>query len=93
MYFDKKYQKIYKTSSSDKMLLRGVIMAVKIHLAEILGKQKMTQLELSKKTGIRPNTINELYWELVDRINPNHIELICKTLHCKVGESIEIDED
>ncbi|MBS5115726.1 MAG: helix-turn-helix transcriptional regulator [Erysipelotrichaceae bacterium] len=47
----------------------------------------------AKKTGIRPNTINELYWKLVDRINLNHIELICKTLHCKVEELIEIDED
>lgn len=47
----------------------------------------------AKKTGIRPNTINELYWKLVDRINLNHIELICKTLHCKVEELIGIDED
>ena len=68
-------------------------MAIKIHLAKIFGKQKMTELELCKKTGIRSNTINELYWELVDRVNLNHIELICKTLHCKVEELIEIDED
>ncbi len=47
----------------------------------------------AKKAGIRLNTINELYWKLVDRINLNHIELICKTLHCKVEELIEIDED
>lgn len=68
-------------------------MAVRIHLSDILGKRKMNQSELSKKTGIRPNTINELYWELVDRINLNHIELICKALHCKVEDLIEIEED
>ncbi len=68
-------------------------MAVRIHLSDILGKRKMSQSELSKKTGIRPNTINEIYWELVDRINLNHIELICKTLHCKVEDLIEIEED
>ena len=46
---------------------RGVAV-IRIHLSELLGKQKMSQAELARRTGIRPNTINELYWELVDRI-------------------------
>lgn len=33
----------------------GVIM-IKIHLSTILGKYRMTQAELSRKTGIRPAT-------------------------------------
>ena len=44
-------------------------MAVKIHLAEILGKQKMTQLELSKKQVFDPilstNYIGNLWIELI----------------------------
>lgn len=49
-------------------------MAIKICLSEILGKKKMTQAELARKTGIRPNTINEIYWEMVERISLEHIE-------------------
>lgn len=67
-------------------------MTVKIHLSELLGKRKMTQAELARKTGIRPNTINEMYWELIERVNLNHIEMICKTLDCSIGELLEIVE-
>lgn len=67
-------------------------MTVKIHLSELLGKRKMTQAELARKTGIRPNTINEMYWELIERVNLNHIETICKELNCSIGELLEISE-
>lgn len=67
-------------------------MTVKIHLSELLGKRKMTQAELARKTGIRPNTINEMYWELIERVNLNHIETICKELDCSIGELLEIVE-
>lgn len=65
-------------------------MAIKIHLSKLLGERKMTQAELARKTGIRPNTINELYWELNDRINLNHIEEICIILDCEVSDLIEV---
>ena len=39
---------------------------VKIHLSKILGEKRWTQADLSRKTGIRPNTISELYNELAD---------------------------
>lgn len=66
---------------------------IKIHLSELLGKQKMTQAELARRTDIRPNTINEIYWELVDRINLEHLEKICNVLGCKIGDLLEIVPD
>lgn len=65
-------------------------MAIKIYLSEILGKKKMTQAELARKTGIRPNTINEIYWDMVDRISLEHIEKICSVLNCEVCDLIKI---
>lgn len=65
-------------------------MAIKIYLSELLGNKKMTQAELARKTGIRPNTINEIYWEMVDRINLEHIEKICSVLNCEVCDLIKI---
>lgn len=72
--------------------IRGVAV-IKIHLSELLGKQKMTQAELARRTNIRPNTVNELYWELVDRVNLEHLEKICLVLGCKIGELLEIVPD
>lgn len=53
----------------------------------------MTQAELARRTDIRPNTINEIYWELVDRINLEHLEKICNVLGCKIGDLLEIVPD
>ena len=63
---------------------------VKIHLSKLLGERKMSQAELARKTGIRPSTINEIYWELVERVNLEHIELICKELNCKIQDLMEV---
>ena len=65
-------------------------MAIKIYLSELLGNKKMTQAELARKTGIRPNTINEIYWEMVDRISLERIEKICSVLNCEVCDLIKI---
>ncbi|MBP3854867.1 MAG: helix-turn-helix transcriptional regulator, partial [Ruminiclostridium sp.] len=41
---------------------------VKITLSTKLGELRMTQAELSRKTGIRPSTISEWYNGFAERI-------------------------
>ena len=36
---------------------------IKIHLSKILGIKRITQAELSRRTGIRPATISAYYHE------------------------------
>lgn len=57
-------------------------MAIRILLSKKLGELRMTQAELARKTDIRPSTINEMYHELCDRVNLNHIDKICNVLNC-----------
>lgn len=66
----------------------GVIM-IKIHLSTILGTRRISQAELARKTGIRPNTINDIYNEICERINLEHIDRICEYLNCNVSDLIE----
>lgn len=61
---------------------------IKILLSSKLGEIRWTQADLARATGIRPNTINELYHELVDRVNLEHLDLICEALDCKLDELI-----
>ena len=51
---------------------------IKILLSKKLGEMRLTQADLARATGIRPNTINELYHELADRVNLEHLDLIAK---------------
>ena len=61
-------------------------MAIKILLSRKLGELRWTQADLARKTGIRPSTINEIYHELCERINLDHLDLICEALNCDLSE-------
>lgn len=61
---------------------------IKILLSRKLGEVRWTQADLARKTGIRPTTISELYHELVERVNLEHLDLICEALGCELEEII-----
>lgn len=63
---------------------------VRIYLSKLLGERRMSQRELSELTGIRPNTINEWYHEIVVSLRVEHIDRICEVLGCSVDELIEV---
>ena len=62
---------------------------VKFHLSKLLGEKRMTQKELSQKTGIRNSTINEYYNEIAISIKFEHIDKICEVLDCTTEELFE----
>lgn len=62
---------------------------IRIFLSRLLGERRMTQAELARKTGIRPSTISDIYNEMADRINLEHLDKICETLDCKLSELID----
>lgn len=61
---------------------------IKILLSKKLGELRLTQADLARVTGIRPNTINELYHELAERVSLEHLDLICEALNCELDELI-----
>lgn len=62
---------------------------VRIYLSRIMGEKRISQAELSRKTGIRPNTINDLYHEMAVRVNLEHLDSICEVLNCDVSDLLE----
>ena len=61
---------------------------IRIHLSRLLGERRWTQRDLARKTGIRPTTISEIYNELVERVNLDHLDRICEALDCDLSELI-----
>ena len=61
---------------------------VRIKLSVLLGERRISQADIARMTGIRPNTINDLYHELVDRVNLEHLDLICEALNCELHELV-----
>ena len=66
---------------------------IKILLSKKLGELRLTQADLARATGIRPNTINELYHELTERVSLEHLDLICEALNCQPGDILEYVKD
>lgn len=61
---------------------------IRILLSIKLGEKRWTQADLARATGIRPNTIGELYHELTDRVSLEQLDLICEALNCELNELI-----
>ena len=59
---------------------------IRIKLSTLLGERRMSQIELARKTGIRPATINEIYNEFAVRVNLEHLDRICDVLGCDLSE-------
>ena len=49
----------------------------------------VSQAELSRQTGIRPSTINDIYNEISERLNVEHLNRICEYLDCNINDLIE----
>ena len=66
---------------------------IRIKLSELMGKEKMTRKRLAELTGIRPNTIGDLYREDVRKIDIHTLNKLCEVFDCKVGELLEYVPD
>lgn len=61
---------------------------IRILLSTRLGEKKWTQAYLAKITGIRPNTINEMYHEITDKVSLSQLDKICDALDCDLTDLI-----
>ena len=62
---------------------------IRILLSARLGERRLKQSELSRMTGIRPNTISDLYNEFATRISLDDLDLICEALDCDITDIIQ----
>lgn len=63
---------------------------VKIHLSRLLGEKRWSQAKLSRLTGIRPSTINEIYNEFAERLNVEHLDRdLPEALDCDLTDLLE----
>lgn len=63
---------------------------IKCNLKRLLDKKDMSQRELSRRAGVRPDTIGTYYNSTFKRINVSDLEKICLALDCKIGDLLEI---
>ena len=62
---------------------------IKITLSRKLGELRVTQSKLAAVTGVRSNTINDLYHNVAERVTLEHLDKICEALDCDLSEIVE----
>lgn len=62
---------------------------IRICLDKILEKTNITRYQLSKKTGIQYQIIDNYYKNKVIRYDSYILDRICNALECEVGDIIE----
>ncbi|ELK42384.1 helix-turn-helix transcriptional regulator [Brevibacillus agri] len=66
-------------------------MPIKVRLQEILNNKGMSQRELARLTGLRPNTISHLCSNTATSVYFDTLEIICKTLNIELQELLELE--
>ena len=66
---------------------------IKILLSRRLGELRWSQKDLSNLTGIRPGTISDYYWNEAAGIKLEHLDQMCKVLHCGLTDLLEFIPD
>lgn len=61
---------------------------LRILLSVRLGEKRWTQKQLARATGIRSQTINELYHDFAERVSLDDLDLICEALDCELDDLI-----
>ena len=62
---------------------------MKLHIK--LAEKRMTQLELSERTGIRQPTISAYCNDRFKHVVREHLDMFCEILECDVSDLIEYE--
>jgi len=68
-------------------------MKVIIKLDQLLGKLNMSQHELSRLTGIRQPSINEMCRNQTVRLPLDNLAKICEVLECDIADILELQKE
>lgn len=68
-------------------------MAVKLILDKALKEKNVTRYELAKHTGIKYQTIDNYYKNIVTRYDSYLLDKICKYLDCDISDLIVYEKE
>ena len=68
-------------------------MFVKINLEKLLKEREISQLELSKKTAIRPASIHKMVHNQTQRLPLSNLAAICEVLQCEISDILTLEKE
>lgn len=68
-------------------------MKVRIKLGQLLDRRDITQRALSRLTGIRHVSINEMCNNQTQRLPLDSLAKICEALNCEITDVLELEKE
>lgn len=62
---------------------------IRCHFSRLLGERKLKVAQVSRDTGINRTTLTRLYYETVDRVELDLVEVLCAYFDIGVGDLFE----
>ncbi|MEK4171453.1 helix-turn-helix transcriptional regulator [Lysinibacillus sp. FSL L8-0312] len=64
---------------------------IRLRLNEILIEKQMSRRQLAKQTSLRPNTVNDLCTQPIQRLHISTLSALCDTLHVSIQDLLVLE--
>lgn len=68
-------------------------MTIRIRLSRVLGEERLSQKDLTELSGLNHKSVGALYNEMLERVQLDHLDKICKALDRPIGDILEYVPD
>ncbi len=65
---------------------------VKCNLSSLMGRDRKKIQDVCNETGLARNTVANLYYDKVKRVDYDTMDRLCKMFHCEIGELFLYEE-
>jgi len=64
---------------------------VRVYLARLLGEHKKKISDVSRDTGINRGTLTRMYYETIERVDLEVLDLLCSYFRCSINDLLEAE--
>lgn len=64
---------------------------IRLRLSEILIEKQMSRRQLAKQASLRPNTVNDLCTQPIQRLHLSTLSALCDTLHVSIQDLLVLE--
>jgi len=66
---------------------------IKLHLSRLMGERRLKIADVVRDTGISRTALTRLYYEKVERLDLEILELLCRYLDVDISDMLEMTDN
>jgi putative transcriptional regulator len=66
---------------------------IKLHLSRLMGERRLKIADVVRDTGVSRTALTRLYYEKVERLDLETLELLCRYLDVDISDMLEMTDN